>query len=222
MFHFFFFFFLLERRIMHAGQRARLVAAPTPKPLCLLHRAVQRSFQCHGPVLTIQEFAALCSTCQVPNVEAARRLLHERGSLVELGASLFSPQWLGEGFFFVVCGSILKCFWPPKELCNMALHGAPSAQADARLHDVLRVTALERNLVAAGREKNSVIPFCKLAVEAPPDASVAMSEVSQNHLEGISPLFFWFETFFSVCSDASFFVSNRSCNCIGRSMSHCL
>ena len=93
---------------MHAGHRARLVNVPTPKPKCLLHQAVQRWFASNGPVLSQSDFAALCSTCQVKDSEAARMLLEQRGSFVELGTSLYQAQWLGEGHYWKLVFSFLQ------------------------------------------------------------------------------------------------------------------
>ncbi len=78
---------------------------------------------------------------------------------------------------FLFCSLFKLSPLPSLELCSMAVHGAPSAKTDPRLTDILRVATLERNLVAASRDKGSVITFSKLSATAPPDAVVAINEV---------------------------------------------
>ncbi len=149
----------LEQRIVAAGRLARLVAAPTPRPLCLLQRAVQLWFETHYPVLSHDQFASLCVACLVPNVTEARQLLQERGAAVSLAKSgIFCPRWLG------------------LELCNMAVLGAPSPTVEAPMHDVLRKVVAERSLCIVKSRDVPLLPFGRVAPECPADAAQLIAE----------------------------------------------
>jgi hypothetical protein len=153
----------LEHRIVDAGHRARLVAAPTPKPLCLLQQAVRLWFHSNGPLLSLADFSSLCLTCLVKNADDAKRLLHERGCFVDLGTNwLFDSKWLGV------------------ELCTVARSAAPSESVDVKLHEVLQATAIERNLCVT-TENGSVAPFSALLPQAPADALATIADSVPTH-----------------------------------------